>query len=699
MSGQGGAKLRLIHQDESPPTNQLDIVAIDSDVALAIDCKSSHAYGKRVQFQEELAKLLSMRERFIKSVSSAWPAPHKRHSVLAFFLNNIQLTEPDRDRARNANILLFDEKDLEYYEKLVNHVGPAAKYQMFADMLPGKSISGLSIRVPAVKAKMGPYNCYTFPASPEYLLKIAYVSHRSKGKASDIHTYQRMIVKTRLNKIREYIFEHGIFPTNIVVNIDKKCIDFQKIKQENEQQDRESSGTLGWLNLKPAYKSAWIIDGQHRLYAYSGHPYAKSGHMAVLAFEGIPPSAQAKLFIDINAKQKSVKPSLLQELFAELHWDAEAASIRVQAIVSKTVQVLDAEKNSPFHGRIQTADSTKDSVRCISLTSLFKAITNERSFFIIKETKGEVIEGGLFWRTTNEATLNRTVNVLRDWFNQIRKGAEDWWELGSKEGGGLAMNDSITACIMVLRSVVQHLEVSNKKLVRLDDDDLSDCLRPYASAIANYFGQMTEEERKRYRDLRGSQGQTARMRRIQQALKLKFTTFEPAGLQEFLRREKEQTNLRAKAIIDRLEQLLQSIVLQELKQEFVDDDESWWIQGVPKPVRLEVAKRSENDDNKRGNRESYLDLIDYRTIAISQWTLFQQILGYGKKSESKDRQTKWLQEINEMRNIVAHASSGVSLSVEQVTTLETYEQWLRSKLTSDDAVPATSEPDDETESQ
>ena len=700
MSGQGGAKLRLVHQDITSPSNQLDVVAIDSDVIIAIECKSSLIYAKRSQFQEELAKFSQIRERLVKSIGSEYPANQKRHPVLAFFLNNIQLTDPDRDRAKIANILLFDDKDLEYYEKLVNHLGPAAKYQMYADMLPGKTIAGLSTRVPAVKAKMGPYNCYTFPASPEYLLKIAYVSHRSKGKASDIHTYQRMISKSRLKRIREYISDHGIFPTNIVVNIEKKCIDFQRVKQDNEQPDRDASGILGWLDLKPAYKSAWIIDGQHRLYSYSGHPYAKTGHVAVLAFEGIPPSAQAKLFIDINAKQKSVKPSLLQELFVELHWDADAANVRVQAIVSKAVQVLDHDKESPFCGRIQTADSSKDSLRCISLTSLFRAIERERqSFFIVKEAKGEVIEGGVFWRGNNEDTLGRTVYVIKSWFNLIKSRAPEWWDLGAKDGGGLAMNDSVTACIMVLRSVIQHLETNSKKLIRLDNADLADNLKPYALALANHFGQMNEGERKRYRDLRGVQGQTTRMRRAQQALKVHFPTFDPPGLQDFLRREKEQTNLQAKIIIDRLEQLLCNIVIQELKQEFADDGESWWIQGVPKAVRLEVAKRVENDDNKRGARETYLDLIDYRTIALSQWQLFQQILGYGKKSESKDRQTKWLQEINEMRNVVAHASSGVSLSVEQVTTLRNYEQWLRQTAVSEDGDLDAADPNDNDDQQ
>jgi len=54
--------------------------------------------------------------------------------------------------------------------------------------------------------------------------------------------------------------------------------------------------------MQPSYKSAWIIDGQHRLFSYSGHPKASKGLLSVLAFEGLPPSKQAELFIDINAK-------------------------------------------------------------------------------------------------------------------------------------------------------------------------------------------------------------------------------------------------------------------------------------------------------------------------------------------------------------------------------------------------------------
>jgi len=195
---------------------------------------------------------------------------------------------------------------------------------------------------------------------------------------------------------------------------------------------------------------------------------------------------------------------------------------------------------------------------------------------------------------------------------------------------------------------------------------------------------LTPDERKRYRELRGVQGQTARTRRCQQVLREKFPSFNPPGLDEFLKGEKEQTNIRAKLIIDRLEVTLKHVVIDQLKREFSSDENSWWTDGVPKAVRLAVANRQENDDNRRGSKEAYFDLIDYRTIAHQCWPAFQALIGFGKKNESKDKQTKWLVEVNEWRNQVAHASSGVHLELEALAQLEQYEIQLKKNVRIED---------------
>ncbi|GAI17496.1 unnamed protein product, partial [marine sediment metagenome] len=259
---------------------------------------------------------------------------------------------------------------------------------------------------PALKTKMGKSKCYIFSISPEYLLKIAYVSHRVKGKATDIDTYQRMIKKSRLNNIRTYITENGIFPTNIIISLEsgKKHIRFEPHGKKGIKGEAE----YGTLIITPCYKSAWIIDGQHRLFAYSGHERAATSHLSVLAFEGLPPSQQAQLFIDINHEQKSVKRSLLYELYAELHWDAEDEAKRIGAVISKCIQALNEDKSSPFYGRILFADGTRSAVRCITLESIFKAL-NQPGIFIVKKK----IEYGSLWAGDNVKTLKRSIHVIK----------------------------------------------------------------------------------------------------------------------------------------------------------------------------------------------------------------------------------------------------------------------------------------------
>jgi DNA sulfur modification protein DndB len=484
-----------------------------------------------------------------------------------------------------------------------------------------------------------------------------------------------MIQKSRLQKIRKYIDEKGIFPTNIVINFDKKP-NFDRGEQETEQE----SGLMGWLDIRSAYKSAWIIDGQHRLFAYSGHPLAAKARLSVMAFEALPASIQAKLFIDINAEQKSVKQSLLQELYADLHKNAVEPAIRARSIVAQAILSLNNDPKSVFYQRIQTANETKDAIRCISLTSIFRALA-DTDFYIVGAKKEEIDGYGPLWSDNGyDATQKRTEYILNSWFGAIQVAAPEWWNAGAGEGGGLAMNDGVTACINVLRSVFQHLITKGENLVLLSAQELFEQVKPYVIVLCNYLGSLSEEDRKRFRALRGIQGQTARTKRCQQAIHESISAFDPPGLREFMETEKAQTNIKAKVIIDKIEKVLQTTVLEELQREYGPDDSQWWTEGVPKTIRTKVSLRAEEDDSKRGGKEYYFDLIDYRNIITTNWDLFDKLLGYGK-AKGKDKRTAWINEVNESRRIVAHGSSGRSVTLDQLAQLEEYEKWLNNRIT------------------
>lgn len=674
LSGEGGAEIALDPKKDAGLRGKIDVVGLDPEVALAVACKSAGQPRRYSEFQKDLAKHALVRLRFTNSVSDQFPEAHRRVPIIVMFTWDLILTENDLQCAKNENVVLLNEKDLNYYELLASHLGPAAKYQFFADMLPGKRVHGLDLRVPALQSKLGRYTYYTFSIEPQYLLKIAYVSHRAKGKATDVDTYQRMIKKSRLKKIREYIDANGIFPTNIVISLEgKRHVNFEPWKQTGGAEGAKH----GTLILTPSYRCAWIIDGQHRLFAYSGHEKAKTSHLSVLAFEGLPASKQAQLFIDINHEQKSVKRSLLQELYAELNWDAEDDDKRVNAIVSKAVQALNDDKESPFYSRILLADETRTDTRCITLESLFRTL-NQAGMFVVKQS----VDYGPLWAADNAATLRRVVQVVNNWFGFVRDANADWWNLGAEEGGGLSMNDGVSVCMTVLRSIFQYLlDKKHLKLIHLSNKELIDVLGPYGRALGQHLASYSPEQRRDFRaGARGNQGQTATRRKCEKALNDKFPDFEPPGLLEALRAQEAQTNKQAYRLIVDLEKRLFNFILGTLKLEFGNGkDELWWYSAVPPQIRKKAAERLEEEKGK-GKKENYLDLIDLRTIVLNNWSLFQDSMGFGK-SGNKEAKTDWMHKLNESRKIVMHGTKQQTVSFEQLAQLREYEQALTEKLT------------------
>ena len=683
LSGPKGAKLTT-GSAEDPLTNQLDVVALDREVSVSIECKSSTVQARRRLLQLEMAKHAQLRLAFQQSVQRQWPSDEKRALVVAFFTHHAELSDTDRARAQQAQIVLLDDHDLVYYEELATQVGAAARFQFLADLLPGRPIAGLKATFPAVRTKMGGFQCYTFAATPDFLLKVAYVSHRSKGRASDVDTYQRMMRRSRLRKIADYIRDKGMFPTNIVLSLEKdergRKARFEPAEQKGEG---AAEGTFGWLHLAPSYKSAWIIDGQHRLYAYSGLPEAKSSRLAVLAFAGLPADLQAQLFIDINAEQKSVRRSLLQELYAELHWSSDNEMERISALISKTIQVLGEARDSPLFDRIRLTDSARTNLRCLSITTFF-SILDKPGFFYMSVKGGKVFEPGPLWTPDMNASLSRSTKVLDQWFKWIRDGAPDWWALGAEvPGGGLAMNDGIAVCLQILRSALEALDAKGARLPRLPTDELISEMRAYGEALGSYFGGLSPEQQQTFRELRGVQGQTRGARHAQRAIRGLVPDFNPSGLDEFMRQEEANTLDRAEDCIRQIETTLQQFVVSKLKDEFTGAPEEWWFEGVPEQIRKQVRQRMEEEKAANQSQEAFFDLIHYRAIIQKNWNLFQSSLAYGKKGDREVR-TAWIVKVNDLRKIVAHASRGGMVTLEQLEELEGYRTWLTNQVAIDE---------------
>ncbi|MDZ7667766.1 MAG: hypothetical protein U5K27_20935 [Desulfotignum sp.] len=65
-------------------------------------------------------------------------------------------------------------------------------------------------------------------------------------------------------------------------------------------------------------------------------------------------------------------------------------------------------------------------------------------------------------------------------------------------------------------------------------------------------------------------------------------------------------------------------------------------------------------------------LIDYHSIAHSNWSVFQQYFSFSKDG-GKDKQLNWLKELNQIRNITHHAEKWPA-NKEQVAKVEIHKK-------------------------
>ena len=314
---------------------QIDVFAKDDDVVLLVECKAASKPTK-VSLRKDINEINGIRANIITSINSHYGK--KLRVGWIFATKNIIWINSDVELAKSLDITIVEDEELdifdvenisditiiadeefEYYQELVNHIGPAAKYQLFADIFKNRKIPGLEVTIPAIKGKIGNLSYYSFSIEPIKLLPIAFISHRSKADAETVITYQRMLNKNRLLSIRNFIKETGgLFPNSIIINFHtgRKPLVF-----DSGGLKRDTEAGFGYLHLPNRFKSAWIIDGQHRLYGFSDSEKADSVTIPVIAFENLDASTQAKMFVDINSKQKRVPRNLLEDLYSDLLHD------------------------------------------------------------------------------------------------------------------------------------------------------------------------------------------------------------------------------------------------------------------------------------------------------------------------------------------------------------------------------------------
>ena len=667
-------------------TQQIDVFAADKETILLIECKSTDGEIRKGNFKESIEAIGGKKEGILKCLKKIFPdSKHKFKFIYA--TKNYILSEPDKERLENFGILHFDEETIKYYQDLTRHLGVSARFQLLGNLFEGQTIPELDNQIPAIQGKMGGHTYYSFSIEPEKLLKIGYVLHRNKANKKLMPTYQRLIKKARLKSVQEFVECKGFFPNSIIININSNN---KKLRFDIASPQIENSiSRIGILHLPKNYRSAFIIDGQHRLYGYANSEYKSKNSIPVVAFVDLDRKEQVKLFMQINENQKAVPKNLRNTLNSDLLWNSDNLHDQVKALKLQISQDLGEEITSPLYDRIIVGENPKTSTRCITIDTI--KIGLDRSNFFGTFSKNCIKADGTFYKGNNDDTYDAILPFLIDCFNFIKEKLPHEWSKGEEDGGFIAINAGIENFIRIFSDLIDHLVKSGS--INPKSDKVSKIVSElcyYLDPLASYLNNLSAEQKVDLRKSYGTGGRAKYWRILQKAINHSRSDFNPEGLSKYWKDEAKAFNEESFKMIRDLETLMKEDFKNKLIGVYGDN---WFKTGVPNAVYMEAhtrtAQKNLEAENKTDEVEPWdcLNIIDYRKIATygKNWSeIFEK--EYTKPGEEKIRggkeeKTKWMQKLEKIRNQNFHS---YSVKEEEYQFLCELNEWLIEKKVEND---------------
>jgi len=643
-------------------TQQIDVFAADDETILFIECKATDGELKKGNFKEVIEAIGGKKEGIYKTIRKLFP--DSKHKIkFIFATKNYILSEPDKERLDNFGILHFEEDTIKYYQDLTNHLGLSARFQLLGNLFEGQDIPEIQNQIPAIEGKMGGHTYYSFSIEPEKLLKIGYVLHRNKANKKLMPTYQRLIKRSRLKSVQEFVEDGGFFPNSIIIDINTggKKLRFDK---SSSQVDCALS-RIGVLYLPKKYRSAFIIDGQHRLYGYANSEYKNKNSIPVVAFINLARKDQVRLFMQINENQKAVPKNLRNTLNSDLLWNSDNYTEQIKALKLQIAQDLGEEKTSPLFDKVIVGENPKTSSRCITIDTL--KIGFDRSNFFGQFSKTGIKENGTFYKGNNDETYDKFFPFIEECFRLIKNGVQVDWNKGEASDGYLSINAGIESLVRIFSDIIDHLVKQNTINPKIDSTDkLIKEVEYYIDPLIEYFTNLSSEQKLELRKSYGTGGRARYWRILQKQINLIRPEFIPDGMEKYWKDESKAYNEESYKMIRDIETYMKEDFKNLLIKEY---GENWFKSGVPKVV-YDSANQRASDKNYEATTKAdevepwdCMNIIDYRRISTygKNWSeIFEK--NYTKPGEEKlrggkDAKTGWMQKLERIRNENFHSYS------------------------------------------
>lgn len=466
----------------------------------------------------------------------------------------------------------------------------------------------------------------------------------------------------RLKSIANFIDNGGKFPTNIVINF--------KSDSPLRFDHKETIGdtTIGTLHLPGQYGTAWIIDGQHRLYGYA-HATRKAEDdksvVSVLAFENMDIIDEIKMFVDINSQQVKVRAELVNQIIADLDIEDPDPRKRLSAIAARVALQLDVYKGSPINGCINSLTPEKNSRRCLTQTSLAAELAKNHLLGAAPKAKsaGSFINYGPLTDISGSSrpTVEKAVKTISLYLSLFSKPLATHWDLRDEKNGFLCTNVGIRTLILLFKKLVDFVEKSQStSFYTLPPEDIAERVEPYVKPVINFFATADQVEINKFRSRGSSLGSLDQnCMQMMCMINENFPDFYTKETQAYMASQDAQGTVEAREMINKINEIIYNDVTSKLKEHYGESKNVWYVKGFPMNVRNECDQRFNSSDGTTHERWQFLLLANYNDIILygENWEIFKNhynFYGKGKKSDLP----RWIKKLALARQVTHHAEKG-----------------------------------------
>ncbi|MDD5109674.1 MAG: DGQHR domain-containing protein [Patescibacteria group bacterium] len=628
-------KFPFVEKGKHYGRSQVDIAAGIDDILLIIDCKTKEEPGPKNLHTYITAH--AGKQGTIKNYIHQQFGKKYKHIQFILVVKDIDYSERDVQYAKESNVYLWGERYFEIIEYLYQIIGPESRYYFLKELavgdMPIKDGSGRYFECPSLMVQHNSIRIYNFFIEATKLLKLAYVANLDRGTK---YFYQRLVNKSRLQEIGQFIEQNGTFKNCIIVSFENRPPRPKIIKSYKSEDDNQIN--IVHLKIKKIYLSLWIIDGQHRLYGFARvSDMLKKNLLPVVAIEDADKSEQARTFVDINQKQKPVDSSLLWVLFDQLRSDREEGAI------SRLVKRL--ANSGIFYGKIYIPGTSRRRRKnyTIFFSNFCKGILDRN---IIDAKDNNSLYRLLGKNGYNGGDIDKVANELEKYFRLLCAVSKStrhpkWINGFILTNNGLNVFLRVFArCLIHCRGVI-HLKEWNTLL---------------RAPLKQFF----YENYEKIDELRRKTSSEGTREDLAYTIIGLINRSDPSGLfaQEYiLRKNHNVTETDTYKVYESLEKNLRKL----LKVHLGKISTNWWKERLPEDVRerAEEAHRKGNNPNpfiitQPRNVIECLDFMDYPKIFTrgDNWRdIFKEIFC------DEEVLRTWFKELKPIRNKIAHPAN------------------------------------------